>query len=168
MSDDRIRSGGEGANTAEPALHLTDFEIAKAIRSEMLGYLTKAAFVSATVILGTLSAVVWAYVEWRLPQIAGGVPKGAVLAFAEESCPEGWVNFQRGEMRVIVGALPNTVNADNASPRRLYYGEQRGDYAEYILTKAPPRESRPISENERPVMMPGVLALTYCEKMHER
>jgi hypothetical protein len=168
MSDDGIRRGGKHPNHVEPQVHLQDFELAKAIRGEMAGYIVKAAVISATAVLGTLGAALWTYFEWRLPQIAGGVPKGAVLAFADERCPEGWENFERGKMRAIIGAVPNAQNIDNAHPRPLHFGEQRGEHAEYLLTKAPPREGRQSSENERLVVVPGFLALTYCEKIHER
>jgi hypothetical protein len=157
----------EPPNRVEPQLQSQEFELAKAIRREIAGYIGKAAIVSVAAVLTTLGAVVWAYVEWRLPQIAGGVPKGAILAFAD-SCPNGWVNFDRGKMRAIIGAVPDAQNTDNIHPRPLHSGEQRGEYAEYLLTGALPRESRQLGENEHVVVMPGFLALAYCEKMHER
>jgi hypothetical protein len=69
-------------------------------------------------------------------------------------------------MRSIVGATPNTENTENTYPRRLYYNEQRGGYAEYLLTTAT-RERQP-GENERRAVVPGLVALTLCKKIHEQ
>ena len=161
--------GGEGERSTAPAIsqmYEEGFELAKAIRSELFGYLGKAAVALIVLLLGFVGAVLLAYVEWRLPKIAGGVPKGAVLAFNNDSCPDGWLPLKGGGMRVIVGATPNTDSTDNAHPRRLHFNEQRGAYDEYFLVKMP-HEGRPLGENEQHVFVPGLIALTYCEKTHE-
>jgi hypothetical protein len=142
------------------------YELAKAVRSEFAGYLAKGIVALA---LGLLSFVVLGYVgyvEWRIRQIAGGVPKGAILTFAntDGGCPEGWTYFARARSRVIVGSEPNTEVSSDTYPRRLQVLEQSGELAEYVFTKAAPREGRQLAANEIPVRVPGFLALTYCMK----
>jgi hypothetical protein len=79
----RSKSEKWGANTAErQQLDPKDFELAKAIRSEVVGYVTRGALLAVTPVLAFIGFVLWGYIEWRLPQIAGGVPKNAVVAFA--------------------------------------------------------------------------------------
>lgn len=114
---------------AEKGLSIEDFELAKQIRGELVGYLFKVSLAAGGLVLAALGSVIWLYIEWRLPQIAGGVPKNAVMAFAQEGgCPEGWTDFARARMRMIVGAEPDGANSDRTSPRPLYSGEQRGNY----------------------------------------
>jgi hypothetical protein len=115
MNDDRNPTNG-GAKTAErQQLDPKDFELAKAIRSEVFGYVTRGALLAVTPVLGFIGFVLWGYIEWRLPQIAGGVPKNAVVAFAQGSCPEGWTYFVRARSHVIVGSEP-----DSESPNDTY------------------------------------------------
>jgi len=166
MGDDRSGEGDSSANHTDPALRRQGFELAKAIRSEIFGYISKAAIGGVVLILAALGTIIWGYVEWRIPQIAGGVPKGAVLAFDQRNCPAGWEHFEGGDMRAIVGAVSNTGDTDSALPRHLHFNEQRGAYAAYLLTKAL-RESGQPNESEQRVFVPGLVALTFCEKTHE-
>jgi hypothetical protein len=146
----------------------TQQQLDKAIRSEVFSYSKKAAFILVPAVLaalGGLGTVCWAYIEWRLPQMAGGVPKGAVMAFLED-CPakEGWKEFNRGGSRVIVGSIPDTENSRDTYPKRFHRLEESGELSEYVLVKAPPREGRKLEANELPVKLPGFIALTYCQK----
>jgi hypothetical protein len=161
----RPKSDKWGAKTAErQQLDPKDFELAKAIRSEVFGYVTRGALLAVTPVLGFIGFVLWGYIEWRLPQIAGGVPKNAVVAFAQGSCPEGWTYFVRARSHVIVGSEP-----DSESPNDTYQLlDHSGELAEYVFTKAVPREGRQLAANELPVKVPGFLALTYCDKRNER
>ena len=69
-------------------------------------------------------------------------------------------------MRVIVGATEKKDESDEARPRRLHFNEQRGSFEEYLFSKAH-HDGAPLGENDRRVVIPGLLALTYCEKIHE-
>jgi hypothetical protein len=158
--------GDRSPTSATPQVFEQGYELAKAIRSEVFGIVGKAAIGAVVLLLGSLGAILWGYFEWRLPQIAGGVPKGAVLAFSTETCPKGWERLNGGGMRVIVGATEKKDESEEARPRRLHFNEQRGAFEEYLFTKAH-HDGAPLGENERRVVIPGLLALTYCEKMHE-
>jgi hypothetical protein len=166
VTDDRGREGGRPTISPTPQVYEEGFELAKAIRSELFSYVGKAAIAVLVLLLSFLGAIVWGYFEWRLPQIAGGVPKSAVVAFHTENCPEGWQRLNGSGMRVIVGATAKTDDNDDARPRRLSFNEQRGAYEEYLFVKAR-HDGGPAGENERRVVIPGLLALTYCEKMRE-
>ena len=162
MSDRHEPTSGKQANQTQP-------ELDTAIRSQMAGYFRKAVFIMGPVILaalGGLGAMCWAYIEWRLPQMAGGVPKGAIVAFAQAGCPakEGWTDFVRARSRIVVGSIPDTENPNDTYPRRLQLLEQSGELAEYVFVKATPHENRQLAVNEIPVKLPGLIALTYCEK----
>jgi hypothetical protein len=167
MSDDRNPTNGEPAKTeGRQQLDPQDFELAKAIRSEVVGYVFKGGLIALTPVLGFLGVAIWGYIEWRLPQLAGGVPRGAVVAFAQ-SCPpkeQGWAELARARSHVIVGSVPDTEVTDGTYPKHLHAMDERGEFAEYVFTKAPPRESRQLAANELPVNVPALLALTYCEK----
>jgi hypothetical protein len=165
VSDDPIGEGGRPTTRPTTQVFEEGFELAKAIRGELFGYLGKAAVGLLVLVAGFIGTVLWAYLEWRLPKIAGGVPKGAVLAFNTEICPDGWERLKGGGMRVIVGAT-ETDDADNTRPRRLHFHEQRGAYSEYVFVKAP-HDGKPAGDNEQHVAVPGLFALTYCEKTHE-
>jgi hypothetical protein len=166
MGDDRSQEGDNAADHTEPVLRRQDFERAKAIRSEIFGYVSKAAIGGVALIVAALGTIIWGYIEWRIPQIAGGVPKGAVMAFDQKNCPAGWEHFEGGDMRAIVGAVSDAGDTDGAYPRRLHFNEQRGAYAAYLLTKGH-RESGQPNENEQLVVLPGLVALTLCEKARE-
>ena len=165
VTDDRSREGERSPTPATPQVFEQGYELAKAIRSEVFGIVGKAAIGAVVLLLGSLGAILWGYFEWRLPQIAGGVPKNAVVAFSTETCPAGWERLKGSGMRVIVGATEKKDD-EEARPRRLYFNEQRGAFEEYLFTKAH-HDAQPPGENERRVVIPGLLALTYCEKMHE-
>jgi hypothetical protein len=165
VTDDRSREGDRSPAPATPQVFEQGYELAKAIRSEVFGIVGKAAVGAVVLLLGSLGAILWGYFEWRLPQIAGGVPKNAVMAFSKETCPEGWERLKGSGMRVIVGATEKKDD-EEAHPRRLHFNEQRGSFEEYLFTKAH-HDGAPLGENERRVVLPGLLALTYCEKMHE-
>jgi hypothetical protein len=166
VTDDRTHEGKRSTAPATPQLYEEGYELAKAIRSELFSYVGKAAIAAVVLLLGSLAAIVWGYFEWRLPQIAGGVPKGAVLAFSTETCPTGWERLKGSGMRVIVGATAKTDENEEARPRRLHFNEQRGAFEEFLFVKAH-HDGAPLGENERRVVIPGMLALTYCEKLHE-
>ena len=162
MGDKREPAGGKQSDPAPQGLDT-------AIRSQMEGYAKKALFIFGPIILaalGGLGAMCLAYIEWRLPQMAGGVPKGAIVAFMQGDCPtkEGWRDFVRARSRIIVGSIPDTENVNESYPRRLQVLEQSGELTEYVLTKAIPHENRQLGANEFPVRLPGLIALTYCEK----
>ncbi|MGO8913407.1 MAG: hypothetical protein ACLQDM_29345 [Bradyrhizobium sp.] len=112
MSDKREPTSGKKANPAPQGLD-------EAVRSQMVGYFRKALYLMGPLILaglGGLGAMCWAYIEWRLPQIAGGVPKGAIVAFVQGSCPakEGWNDFVRARSRIVVGSIPDTEDSGDA------------------------------------------------------
>lgn len=160
-----VRSSGPETRTT-PQVYEEGFELAKAIRRELFGYVGKAAAWVAVAFFGFVGAVLWGYIEWRLPQIAGAVPKNGVLAFHTEDCPKRWEPLKGGAMRVIVGAAAKAENNDDIHPRQLYFNEQRGGFEEYLLLRAH-HDDPPLRENERHVIIPGLIALTYCEKMHD-
>ena len=106
MSDKREPASGKKANPVPQGLDA-------AVRSQMVGYFRKALYLMGPLILAGLTglgAMCWAYIEWRLPQIAGGVPKGAIVAFVQGNCPakEGWTDFVRARSRVVIGSIPDT------------------------------------------------------------
>jgi hypothetical protein len=143
------------------------FELAKEIRSELFGYIGKAAVAGVALFIGTIATILWAYFEWRLPQIAGGVPKNAVLIFNKEHCPTGWQPLDGSEMRVIAVAAQRKDGDENKHPRPLYFnGSTRHAYGEYRLVKAP-SDVRLLREDEEHVIVPGLLALNFCEKVHD-
>ncbi len=162
MSDKREPASGKKANPVPQGLDA-------AVRSQMVGYFRKALYLMGPLILAGLTglgAMCWAYIEWRLPQIAGGVPKGAIVAFVQGNCPakEGWTDFVRARSRVVIGSIPDTEDSGDAYPRRLQVLEQSGEMAEYVLTRATPHDSRQLAADELHVRVPGIIALTYCEK----
>lgn len=106
------RSSGPETRTT-PQVYEEGFELAKAIRRELFGYVGKAAAWVAVAFFGFVGAVLWGYIEWRLPQIAGAVPKNGVLAFHTEDCPKRWEPLKGGAMRVIVGAAAKAENNDD-------------------------------------------------------
>jgi hypothetical protein len=126
VTDDRSREGDRSPTPATPRVFEQGYELAKAIRSEVFGIVGKAAIGAVVLLLGSLGAILWGYFEWRLPQIAGGVPKGAVLAISTETCPKGWERLNGSGMRVIVGATEKKDENEEARPRRLHFNEQRG------------------------------------------
>src|SRR6516225_717681 len=82
----------------EPELSQRSFEIAQKIRREGFDYLVKGGIYVGIALLSALVPIIWAYIEWRLPKIAGGVSKGAIVAFME--CPEeGWKAYDRARSR---------------------------------------------------------------------
>lgn len=148
---------------ATPQLYEEGFELAKAIRGELFSYVGKISIAALVLVVGSVGTAAWAYFEWRLPQIAGGVPKDAVLAFNKPNCPDGWKRLENNDMRAIVVAAPHKEGDQNAHPRPLNFnGTTRHVYGEYRLVKVPNGEQ--IGENEERVVIPGLLALTFCVK----
>ena len=138
MGDDRSGEGGDSsANHTDPVLRRQGFELAKADSERNIWLCLKVSNRRRSVDPCRTRRIIWGYVEWRIPQIAGGVPKGAVLAFDQRNCPAGWGHFEGGDMRVIVGAVSNTGDTDSAFPRHLHFNEQRGACA------ASPHQSTP-------------------------
>jgi hypothetical protein len=76
-----------------------------AFKTEVSSYLAKVIVAAAAGIIGIAGLGIWIYVKTPLPDIAGGVPQGAVMAFdLPGGCPAAWSPFDRGISRTIVGA----------------------------------------------------------------
>jgi hypothetical protein len=96
------RRSREGAAADE-----TGNQIATAVRNEAIGYIAKAVIATAVGVVCLAGLGLWIYVNTLLPEIAGGVPSGAVFAFDRQppnACPLGWTQFKEATSRVIVGA----------------------------------------------------------------
>jgi hypothetical protein len=79
--------------------------LATAIKREAMSYVAKTVIATAVGIIGIAALGLWIYVKQFLPQLAGGVPPGAVMAFDLPSgCPAGWGVFEEASGRTIVGA----------------------------------------------------------------
>jgi hypothetical protein len=79
-------------------------EIMAAIKKEAITQVAKW-FVTGTAALVVLVVTIgWFVVKPWLSQQLGGVPDGAVMAFAEtRECPPGWNDFREASGRAIVG-----------------------------------------------------------------
>ena len=58
--------------------------------------------------ISVISLLIVAAVLWAVPKISSlfsvvFVPKGAIVAFTEESCPEGWEEYDKAEGRFLRG-----------------------------------------------------------------
>jgi hypothetical protein len=158
----RAANGGD-QHSSEP--------LATAIKREAIGYVAKAVIATAAGIIGVAGLGLWIYAKQFLPEIAGGVPHGAVMAFdrddlTDSSCPPGWRPFLEARARTIIGAGdPALAPGDNAvddSGKKLlgYVLRQHGGYQRFI--GGPDRGEllpvRPIAD-----LVPFI-ALYYCKK----
>jgi hypothetical protein len=111
-------------------------EITTAIRRDAASYIAKVVIATAVGIVGLAGLGLWIYVKQFLPDLVGGVPRGAVLAIdLPGGCPHGWSMFGGGISRTIVGAVEvNTTNVANldvnekplhARPYHLTGGEEK-------------------------------------------
>jgi hypothetical protein len=171
MSNEPGREGETSSVRETLQLAEEGYKLASAIRRELFGYLGKAVVAGIILFLGFVGTIMWAWFEYRLPKIAGGVPNKAVLIFNSLDCPDGWQPLAGKdgngvEMRAIVVAAPRKEGDNNAHPRPLHFNETRGHFTEGGLVKAPSDVRQP-GENEERVFVPGLLALTYCEKVHQ-
>lgn len=85
---------------------------------------------AAPLILIAAAVLTYAYKVWP-----ADVPRGAVIAFHSESCPNGWESFEPAEGRTVVG-----VTSPNKKPQ--------GD--EYKFEKMGGRERIPLTESHIP------------------
>jgi len=80
-----------------------------AIRSEANAYVAKVVIVTAAGIVALAGFGLWIYVKTILPDVVGGVPRGAVMAFDRDDldvskCPPGWSPFTLARGRAVIGA----------------------------------------------------------------
>lgn len=160
------RRGPErGADPSLPA------EVAGAVRKEAVGYVAKAVIATAVGIIGVAGLGLWLYAKTVLPELVGGVPRGAVLAFdrddlSENKCPPTWTPFLEARGRTIVGA----GNPENG-PGKMAYDETgrmlkgfvlRQHGGEQVLVDVPgslvPRGGQPHTN------LTPYVALYYCKK----
>jgi hypothetical protein len=160
----RGKPGGDSKNSmVSTPIQGSQDDFVKAVRGEAFSYIVKAVVTGSVAALCFALFAAWTYVEWRLKQMAGGVPNNAVVIFNKPDCPTGWKPPDGDDMRTIVVAAPRKAGDDDAHPKPLHFNQQRGGYIEYRLMKAP-GDVRQLAENEDRVVVPGLLALTYCEK----
>ena len=65
-------------------------------------------FFKQMILVQIISALIIAAVVWVVPRISSSffgalVPKGALVAFTEESCPEGWKEYRSAKGRFLRG-----------------------------------------------------------------
>jgi hypothetical protein len=126
---------GRAPRTSDGNDNPTSEALAAAIKREAPGYVAKAVITTAAGVMGIAGLGLWIYVKQFLPQLAGGVPPGAVMAFDLPSgCPAGWKVFEAAISRTIVGATlgqaasPNHDENGKLLSSRLYRkdgGEER-------------------------------------------
>ncbi len=133
-----MTNGPTAPNPQEPASE----RLTTAIQNEATGYVAKAVIATAVGIIGIAGLGLWIYVKQFLPDLVGGVPQGAVMAFdLPNGCPHGWSMFERGLSRTIIGAaLANTStipNVDaNDQPLRPHPYQSTGGEEKHTLTVA--------------------------------
>jgi hypothetical protein len=93
-----------------------------AFKAEVSSYLAKTMIAAIAGIIGLAALGLWIYVKTLLPDLVGGVPPGAIMAFdLPGGCPAGWSRFDRGTSRFIVGAteanFSEVRNADKNNQR---------------------------------------------------
>lgn len=64
--------------------------------------------ISIQIAISVVSLLIVAVVVWTVPRISSifsgvFVPKGAIVAFTEESCPEGWEEYRNAKGRFLRG-----------------------------------------------------------------
>jgi hypothetical protein len=102
---DKIRptNGKSGVPREEPIIHPNSYELAAALRNEAVGWVAKGAIWMAALLITIAGTGLWFYAERLIPEIARGVPGGAILAFDRADCPKGWHPYKQAISRVIIG-----------------------------------------------------------------
>jgi hypothetical protein len=146
-------------------------ELVSSIRKEAVGYIAKAAIATAAGIIGIAGLGLWLYVKNWLPDVVGGVPRGAVVAFdrddlGNDRCPRGWTSFLEARGRTIVGA----GNPETA-PGKMAYDETGRQLRGYVLRQHGGEQLLARVEEDRTprgalphANMIPYIALYYCKK----
>ena len=144
------------------------------------------------IVISIASLLIVAVVAWAVPKISiifSGifVPEGAVVAFVEESCPEGWKEYRNARGRFLRGvSAPDkieelggndtvTLGPDHL-PRHRHsihdtdHSETPGDpdtsddeYGKYLENKGETGYAG--KENPAPIdIVPNYVAVLYCRK----
>jgi hypothetical protein len=145
-------------------------EIGTAIKKEAVGYVAKAVVVTAAGVIGIAGLGLWIYVKQFLPEVAGGVPRGAVVAFdrddlGEDKCPSGWAPFLEARARTIVGAgNPQHTSGmgidDHQRPLQSHFLRERG--GEQVAIQA--QQFAVMSAAQPHNNLVPYIALYYCKK----
>jgi hypothetical protein len=107
----------------------------KAVKDEFSKYVAKVIITTAAGAIGLAGLGLWLYVKTILPDIAGGVPSGAVMAFdLPKGCPTGWTTFEQAAGRTVIG----TATAQQASANSVIVHGYRdnGGQETHKLTEA--------------------------------
>lgn len=83
-------------------------ELKDEIRSQAKKMAAKWTIMGVIALLGLTATGWWLVLKPKIIEIVSGVPKNAVVAFADESlnpekCPKGWSSYKMARSRVIVG-----------------------------------------------------------------
>jgi hypothetical protein len=181
MGDDSGQPKPEELQSIRPGA----YQLASAIRREAVGWFAKGAVVS----IGTLAvAGIGLYLSKWLPEIAHGVPGGAIVAFERNDCPTGWRPYVGAVSRVIIGS--GKLDKDQKYSRDSHgqvleehtSAEIGGDEARLILlgavatpsitTDPPPSSSERLlgvegAQGEHQTSFPPYIALNYCQKDYQ-
>src|SRR4051812_47573855 len=105
----------------------------KALKDDFSKYVAKVIIATVAGAIGLAGLGLWLYVKTILPDIVGGVPPGAVMAFdLPAGCPAGWSAFEHAAGRAVIGTATAQQATSNATVAHAY--RDSGGRETYKLT----------------------------------
>ena len=102
----------------------------KEIEKEITSRTAKVIIAVSFTLLGFAVAGWWLYLKDKIIDIAGGVPKGSVVAFDLDICPNNWTPFDLAQGRMIIGTGNNGGSNKDEKGNKLTVRNRRSEGGE--------------------------------------